>query len=86
MGQCGSCSCDFSWVKDIIDDIKNFFEDAGKKIEDFFEMLWGDAKWAYYVTKDLILVAGPFLGFFLYSLLTREEVVINSVSYSGGGY
>lgn len=70
----GGCSCD--WVKDAWDSIKDFFESIGKWIADEAKTIWGDAKWAYYVTKDLILVAGPFFGFFLYSMLTRGEVII----------
>lgn len=68
------CSCD--WAKDAWDSFKGFFEELGKWIANEAEYLWGDAKWAYYITKDLLLVAGPFLGFFLYSMLTRGEIII----------
>lgn len=77
--------CD--WASDAWDSIKNFFGGAYEAVIGIFldfaewvaneaKYLWGDAKWLYYITKDLLLVAGPFLGFFLYSMLTREEVVI----------
>lgn len=63
---------DDSW-KDFID----FFKQFGDWIASLGEYVWEDAKWIYYIAKDLILVAGPFFGFFLYTFLTREEVIIN---------
>lgn len=70
----GGCSCD--WAEEAWDKFRDFFEDIGKWFEQAFEYIWKDAKWMYYISKDLLLVAGPFLGFFLYAMLTREEVVI----------
>lgn len=61
----------------------NFFsgiDDAAKKLEEFFmDMaiwfidLWGDFTYAYYVTRDIIIIMGPFVGFLLYALLTRSN-------------
>jgi len=70
----GNCNCD--WAEEAFDKFEHFFESIGKWFENAFQTVWGDAKWAYYIAKDLLLIAGPFLGFFLYAMLTREETVI----------
>lgn len=77
--------CD--WATDAWNSVKDFFVGGWDAVIGIFkdfadwvvgaaQYIWGDAKWFYYITKDLLLVAGPFLGFFLYSMLTREEVII----------
>ena len=69
---CGSINLDCSCCDEFWDKFKSFFDDIG----DFFKGLWKDSVWLYYIGKDMLLLAAPFIGFLLYSMLTRPETII----------
>lgn len=55
------------------DDIMRFFQGIAK----WFEDLWADFTWAYYVLRDIILIAGPFVGFLIYGLTARTDTEVD---------
>lgn len=67
----------FSAIGDFFADIFNYIGDFFKAIGDFFVGLWDDLTWAFYVCEDLLILAGPFLGFLLYALLTPAKTEVN---------
>lgn len=69
---CGGINLDCSCCDECWDKFKSFFGEIG----DFFKDFWKDAQWIYYISKDVLLLAGPFIAFFAFVMLTRAETVI----------
>lgn len=74
-----------NFFSSIGDFFSNIFDDIGKFWGDvaiWFIGLWSDFTFAYYVCQDLILVAGPFIGFLLYAIMShsppaQENITVN---------
>lgn len=73
----------WSSIEDFFSGIFDWIGGIFRSIGDFFQGLWNDLTWAYYVARDLLLLAGPFLAFLIYALLTpartevENKVVVN---------